>query len=160
MTARDDGGANCVACHTVDPNSPVDSVVRAITTMYPPYEDELLVLFERSAVTEGLSDVQTTLARPNPDHDLTLVVLDASLRGEPRGFAKPLLPGLADKDEFLHDGSVVAPDVESPTAAQNLDWLLDPARGADSPHPFYFPRVTEADDPEGRQALVAYLLSR
>ncbi len=159
-TARADGGANCTACHTADPEMPVSEAIRPVEQLYTPYDDDLLVLLERSAITEGLSDVQTTLAGPRPDYDLALVVLDASLRGEPRGFAQPLLLGLDDKDEFLHNGSVVAPGVSSPSAAESLDWLLDPARGDDAPHAFYFPRVGEPDDMDGRAALVTYLRSR
>jgi hypothetical protein len=96
-----------------------------------------------------------------------LVVLDASIRGEPKGFAgqkpgyaKPLLLGLNSKDEFLHNGSVEGVD-----AIDALNKLLDPARGADAPHPFYFPRegqttVLGGNATEGRRALVEYLRSR
>ena len=155
-------GANCAACHTPNPNDPVANIIVSITTLYRDYEDDLLVLLERD---DPLSNVQTTLAGPTPDYDNTLVVLDASVRQQQRGFSKPLLLGLADKDEFLHNGSVKGED-----AAEALNNLFNPARGEDemgnpvnSPHPFYFPRSVADETPateEGRAALVEYLLSR
>lgn len=173
MTPRSQGGANCVACHTANPNQPVEfDRIRPITQLYRPYEDELLVLFDRSAL--GITNVQTTLAGPNPEYDLSLVVLDASLRGEPvnnpgakPGIAKPLLLGLADKRRFLHDGSITGDD-----ARDALDRLFDPERGPNAPHPFYFPGVSGdgtpqagpflggGDGTEGRRALVEFMLSR
>ncbi len=172
MSARDAGGANCVACHTPDPGLPVENDrIRPINTLYRAYDDDLLVLLDRSA--SGLSPLQTTLAGPNPEYDLALVVLDATRRGQEgfvRGYAKPLLLGLGDKGEFLHNGSVAAPEGYLPESANaSLDWLLNPAREAAdvlnddmraAPHAFYFPRVGEPDDPAGRDALVQYLLSR
>lgn len=154
--------ANCAACHTPSANDPIANIIVPITTLYRDYEDDLLVLLERDA---PLSDVQTTLAGPAPDYDNALIVLDASVRQQRRGFAKPLLLGLADKDEFLHNGSVKGED-----AADALNNLFNPARGEDdmgnpvnSPHPFYFPRTVAdetMDTEEGRAALVEYLLSR
>ena len=145
-----------------NPNDPVANIIVSITTLYRDYEDDLLVLLERD---DPLSNVQTTLAGPTPDYDNTLVVLDASVRQQQRGFSKPLLLGLADKDEFLHNGSVKGED-----AAEALNNLFNPARGEDemgnpvnSPHPFYFPRSVADETPateEGRAALVEYLLSR
>ena len=55
-----------------------------------------------------------------------MIVVDASLIGGTRGDAMPLLLDLARKPVFLHDDSV-----------PSLDGLLDPARGASAPHPFY-----------------------
>ncbi|MBA3344625.1 MAG: hypothetical protein H0T44_04880 [Gemmatimonadales bacterium] len=66
--------------------------------------------------------------------------MNASIRGDIRGTALPLLPDLARKPVFLHDNSV-------PT----LDNLLDPGRGATAPHPFYL------TDPGQRAAMVAFL---
>ncbi len=69
-----------------------------------------------------------------------MAVVNASIRGDIRGTALPLLPDLARKPVFLHDNSV-------PT----LDNLLDPGRGATAPHPFYL------TDPGQRAAMVAFL---
>lgn len=155
LDSRSEGGANCVACHTADPNSPVREVIVGIGSLYRPYDPT--VLFERSVFSPPLSDVQVNLtAGPSPSYDNALVVLDASVRSEARGFAKPLLLGLDSKDEFLHDGSVAGAG-----AAEALNRLLDPARGPDAPHPFYFPATgASVDDPAGRNALVTYLRSR
>lgn len=163
---RDSGGANCAACHTANPNMPVENDrIRPLTQLYPRYTDNLVTLLDRSA--KGLTNIQKTTAGSDPNYDLALVVLDASIRGEPKGFAgqkpgyaKPLLLGLNSKDEFLHNGSVEGVD-----AIDALNKLLDPARGADAPHPFYFPRegqttVLGGNATEGRRALVEYLRSR
>ena len=58
--------------------------------------------------------------------DDKMAVVNASLRGEKRGIAMPLLLDLARKPVFLHDDSV-----------KSLQSLLDPSRGAKAPHPFY-----------------------
>ena len=154
-TRREEGGAGCVACHTADPNQPVSAEVVPIETLYPAYNDELLVLFERSTVSD-FSDVQDARGGPAPAYDDSVVALDATLRGGRRGFAQPLLLALDGKARFLHDGSVRGSD-----ARDGLDRLLDPARGEQAPHPFYFPEnLDQGDDAQGRAALVEYLRSR
>ncbi|MEC7119416.1 MAG: hypothetical protein VXW65_05900, partial [Pseudomonadota bacterium] len=167
MTARDAGGANCAACHTANPNDPVENDrIRTLSSLYRPYNDSLLTLLDRSA--KGITNIQKTTAGPNPEYDLALVVLDASIRGEPKGnagqkpgYAKPLLLGLNTKDEFLHNGSVQGED-----AISALENLLNPARGSDAPHPFYFPSATQTviaggvSGDQGRRALIEYLRSR
>lgn len=156
LGSRSDGGANCVSCHSADPNAPVRDVIVGIASMYRPYDPT--VLFERSVFSPPLSDVQVNLTSgPHPSYDNSLVVLDASVRGEVRGLAKPLLLGLDSKNRFLHDGSVAGVDT-----SEALDRLLDPARGPDAPHPFYFPGTGQSvgDPVAGRAALVDYLRSR
>lgn len=69
------------------------------------------------------------------DFDDKMVIIDASERGEKRGFALPLLLDLARKPVSLHDNSV-----------SSLDALLDPKRGASAPHPFCFQEVAERAD--------------
>lgn len=151
---RSEGGAGCAGCHTADPNQAVENRVIAIDTLYPAYNDNLAVLLDRSMA--GLSPLQDAQGGPAPDYDNSLIVLDASVRGLERGFTKPLLLALDSKDEFLHDGSVVGAD-----AVDGLEQLLNPARGEDSPHPFYYPQNTMvAADDEGRRDLVEYLRSR
>lgn len=152
-SARADGGAGCAGCHTANPNQPVKEVIIPIATLYPGYGMPPVIL-DRSGA--GLTPIQNSNAGPAPSYDDSVVVLDASVRGEQRGEAKPLLLGLNTKLNYLHDGSV-----GGDTPAQGLQALLDPARGADSPHPFYFPRNLDGgDDQAGRDALVEYLLSR
>ena len=63
------------------------------------------------------------------------LIADASWRGEPRlprGHALPLLLDLDQTTLFLHDASV-----------KSLDELLNPTRGASSPHPFY---IADSED--------------
>lgn len=167
-TPRSMGGAGCINCHKADPGEAVENdQIRALTQLYPRYEDALVTLLNRS--DKGITNIQKTTAGPAPEYDLALVVLDASIRGEPvkapgkkPGYAKPLLLALDSKTEFLHNGSVIGE-----TAVEGLDKLLDPARGADAPHPFYFPGTTQTgpflegvDGATGRRALVEYLRSR
>jgi len=154
-TSREEGGAGCVACHTADPNQPVSAEVVPIETLYPAYNDELLVLFERSTVSD-FSDVQDARGGPAPAYDDSGVALDATLRGGQRGFAQPLLLALDGKARFLHDGSVRGANAE-----EGLNRLLDPARGEQAPHPFYVPADLNAgDDSQARAAVVEYLRSR
>ncbi|MBA3404604.1 MAG: hypothetical protein H0U13_07980, partial [Gemmatimonadaceae bacterium] len=67
-------------------------------------------------------------------------IVNASIRGDIRGTALPLLLDLARKPVFLHDNSV-----------PSLDALFNPTRGPNAPHPFY---VTNSAD---RAAIVSYL---
>ena len=71
-----------------------------------------------------------------------MAVVNASMRGEIRGIAMPLLLDLARKPVFLHDNSV-----------PNLKALLDPARGSTAPHPFYL------SDEGQRASVIQYLRS-
>ena len=79
---------------------------------------------------------------PGSFFDDKWAVLNASLRGEKRGVAMPLLLDLERKPVFLHDNSV-----------RNLQALFDPSRGALAPHPFYL------RNPRQRADLEAYLKS-
>ncbi len=69
-----------------------------------------------------------------------MAVVNASVRGDIRGTALPLLLDLARKPVFLHDNSV-------PTLAD----LLNPVRGATAPHPFYLADASQ------RAQVVAFL---
>jgi hypothetical protein len=60
---------------------------------------------------------------------------NASIRGDIRGTALPLLLDLARKPNFLHDSSVAS-----------LDALLNPSRGPTAPHPFYFSDSAQRED--------------
>ena len=79
---------------------------------------------------------------PGNFFDNKWAVVNASLRGEKRGVAMPLLLDLARKPVFLHDNSV-----------PSLNVLLSPARGAKAPHPFY------VRNPKQRSAVVTYLMA-
>lgn len=179
---RSEGGGGCTNCHTASASGPVENNrIRSLVSLYPDYAADLVLLMREPA----LFNVQKTTSGPSPDYDLSLVVLDASLRSGDAsvslpmsmdgstalkpGYAKPLLLGLAGKDEFLHDGSVRGPTGYLPSSKNAaLDWLLNPQRGARASHPFFFPGPTQSldgllgggDGSAGRDALVQYLLSR
>lgn len=74
--------------------------------------------------------------------DDKMAVVNASIRGDIRGTALPLLLDLARKPVFLHDNSV-----------STLEMLFDPSRGMSAPHPFYLSDMT------GRAELIAFLRS-
>lgn len=69
--------------------------------------------------------------------DDKLIIVEASNRTpqQPRGDALPLLMDLARKPSFLHDDSV-----------GSLDSLLNPARKATAPHPFFIANKTDRAD--------------
>lgn len=74
--------------------------------------------------------------------DDKMAIFNASVRGEIRGIAMPLLLDLARKQVFLHDDTV-----------SSLDMLFDPSRGGSAPHAFYL------SDTKRRTDLVAFLRS-
>ena len=86
-----------------------------------------------------LTPVQDT---PGNFFDDKWAVVNASLRGEKRGVAMPLLLDLARKPVFLHDNSV-----------SSLNMLLSPSRGAKAPHPFY------VRNPAQRSAAISSLMA-
>ncbi len=137
--------AGCTACHNADPNRPVPTAITPIQTLYRPFSPT--TLYARQA---PLTDVRKSFdTGPNPGYDNELVVFNASLRGQPAGLASPLLLGLDGRTDFLHDGSV-----DRASTSESLEWLLDPARSALAPHPFFVPTAPD------RAALAQYLRSR
>lgn len=102
----------------MDPQIAVPQTLVALPTLWPGYVPV-------PAGTRGDTHLSPILNAPGIFDD-KMIVVDASDRGEPRGNALPLLLDLARTTRFLHDASV-----------RSLDQLLDPARGARSPHPFY-----------------------
>lgn len=116
----------CTGCHNVDQSSYVPPDVIPIETMWPAYNPT--VILRRDPPLDPIQDSPGTF-------DDRLVVLDASRRGLVPGIALPLLLDLPRKPSFLHDDSV--PD---------LDALLNPSRGATSPHPFYLPDEADRSD--------------
>jgi len=108
----------CTGCHNVDQSKPVPSFIVPMKRIFP--GDDPKTLAQR---TPPLNPIVNT---PDSVFDDKMAVFNASLRGEERGIALPLLLDLARKPVFLHDNSV-----------SSLDGLLDPKRGAKAPHPFY-----------------------
>jgi len=126
--------AQCTTCHNMDQSKAVPRKVVPLERLWPAYAP--VTLAQRKA---PLSPVRNSPG----SYDDKMVIADASERGLPRGVPAPLLLDLARKPAFLHDNSV-------PT----LDQLLDPARGARSPHPFYVKDVARRGD------VIAFLRSQ
>lgn len=124
----------CTVCHNVDQDKPVPAGIVPMKVIFP--GDNPVVLAPRMPPLNPVQDTMGAL------FDDKMAIVNASLRGEIRGIALPLLLDLARKPVFLHDNSV-------PT----LDNLFDPARGANAPHPFYF------SDAKARADMVAFLRS-
>ncbi len=126
--------AGCTVCHNVDQGKPVPAGIVPMKVIFP--GDNPVVLAPRMPPLNPVQDTMGAL------FDDKMAIVNASLRGEIRGIALPLLLDLARKPVFLHDNSV-------PT----LDNLFDPARGANAPHPFYF------SDAKARADMAAFLRS-
>ena len=129
---RSSGG--CTNCHNVDQSQPVPAFIVPMAKIFP--GDNPMTLAPRLPPLNPIMDT------PGFFFDDKMAVVNASLRGEMRGIALPLLLDLARKPVFLHDNSV-----------PNLNSLFDPARGAMSPHPFFIP------DPGARADLIEFLRS-
>jgi len=124
----------CTACHNVDQSKFVPAFIVPMKKIFP--GDSPVVLAPRMP---PLNPDENTVANIFDDK---MAVVNASLRGEVRGIALPLLLDLARKPVFLHDDSV-------PT----LDALLNPQRGPQAPHPFYL------GDAAGRADMAEFLRS-
>lgn len=114
---RDVFRGSCTQCHNVDQGQPVNTALVPMKTIWPGYAPK--VLARRQPPLSPIQNAPGTF-------DDKMIVVDASPGGGIRGDALPLLLDLARKPVFLHDDSV-----------RSLDRLLDPSRGARSPHPFY-----------------------
>lgn len=119
--------SGCAACHNVDQGRAVPTTIHAMARIWP--GDRPVVLAPRAA---PLTPVQDT---PLNFFDDKMAVVNASLRGEKRGIAMPLLLDLARKPVFLHDDSV-----------RGLENLFDPRRGRAAPHPFYVAKPAQRAD--------------
>ena len=124
--------SQCTTCHNVDQSKPVPSSIVAMKTIFP--GDNPVVLAQRQPPLNPVMDT------PGVFFDDKMAVLNASVRGDIRGVAMPLLLDLARKPKFLHDDTV-----------PSLDSLLDPQRGPNVPHPFY------VSDAKARADLVEFL---
>ena len=112
--------SNCTSCHNVDQSKPVPAFVVAMNTIFPG-DNPVVLLAQRDVPLNPILDT------PGNIFDDKMAVVNASIRGDKRGTALPLLLDLARKPNFLHDSSVAS-----------LDDLLNPNRGTTAPHPFYF----------------------
>ncbi len=108
----------CTSCHNVDQSKFVPSMLIPMATIFP--GDNPMLLAQRMA------PLNPVLNTANSIFDDKMAVVNASLRGDIRGMAMPLLLDLARKPVFLHDNSV-----------PSLDNLFDRNRGDQAPHPFY-----------------------
>ena len=116
--------AGCTSCHNLDQSQPVPAAMVAMSTIFP--GDHTVVLAQREPPLNPIMDT------PGNTFDDKMAVVNASVRGEIRGIAMPLLLDLARKPVFLHDNSV-----------PSLAMLLDPSRGPAAPHPFYLPNAAQ-----------------
>jgi hypothetical protein len=126
--------AGCTGCHNVDQGRAVPTTIHPMKQIFP--GDNPVMLAQRDP---PLNPVMNTV---DSIFDDKMAVVNASIRGEKRGIAMPLLLDLARKPVFLHDNSVAS-----------LDDLFNARRGSTAPHPFYIANSRVRGD------LVAYLKS-
>jgi len=88
----------CTGCHNVDQGKPVPTTIIAMKTIFP--GDNPVELAKREP------PLNPVLNTPGSFFDDKMAVVNASIRGEKRGIALPLLLDLARKPVFLHDNSV------------------------------------------------------
>ena len=119
---------SCTACHNVDQSKPVPAFTVPMKTIFPG-DNPVVLLAMRDPPFNPIIDT------PGAIYDDKTAVVNASQRGGIRGSVMPLLLDLARKPNYLHDNSV-------PTLAN----LLDPTRGANAPHPFYFANASDRTD--------------
>lgn len=134
VSARARGAAayalTCATCHGA-PSSPAANEMVSLLDLVVPYAPTTLL-----ARGFPYSDVLDDRLRTYDDR---LVLFDRvysniQVPAAAREFTTPNLRGLHVKERFLHDGSVLG-----------LDALLDPARGAGQPHPYFVETSVRAD---------------
>ncbi len=126
--------SGCTTCHNVEQGKPVPAFIVPMKQIFP--GDNPVVLAQRMPPLNPVEDT------PGFFFDDKMAIVNASIRGDIRGNALPLLLDLARKPVFLHDDMV-----------KSLDKLFDPARGATVPHPFYI------SDARARADVIAFLRS-
>ena len=124
--------SGCTGCHNTDQSRAVPSTVHPMVQVFP--GDRPMTLAMR------MPPLNPVLDTPGTFFDDKMAVVNASLRGEKRGVAMPLLLDLARKPTFLHDDSV-----------KSFADLFDAKRGATAPHPFF------VGDQRQRADLIVYL---
>lgn len=131
--SRDLFRSNCTACHNVNQGKAVPAFTVPMKTIFPG-DNPLILLAARDAPLNPILDTANNI------FDDKMAVVNASIRGGIRGTVMPLLLDLARKPNYLHDNS-----------ATSLDHLLNPIRGAASPHPFCL------NDPSQRNDVAEFL---
>ena len=139
--------AECTSCHNDDQSRFVPTNLVAYNDSVELYENAparpaLFPAYSGTLVANRTAQRLAPIRDSAGIFDDKVVVVDASVRNQPRGSALPLLLDLARKPNFLHDDST-----------SSLADLLDPARGKSKPHPFFV-----ADSGE-RKDLIAFLNS-
>ena len=119
---------NCTGCHNVDQGKAVPAFIVPMIRIFPG-DMPTTLLAVRDPPLNPILDTQGNI------FDDKMAVVNASMRGSIRGTALPLLLDLARKPNYLHDNSVAT-----------LDSLLNPARGPNAPHPFYFSEAGQRSD--------------
>ena len=119
---------NCTSCHNVDQSRPVPAFIVDMKTIFRG-DNPVVLLAQRDPPLNPILDTPTNI------FDDKMAVVNASIRGDIRGTALPLLLDLARKPNFLHDSSV-----------PSLDVLLNPSRGATAPHPFFLSNPSQRAD--------------
>lgn len=128
----------CATCHGTMTNFQANDMVSLLQLVVPYAPTTLLA--RGFPYSDVLNDRLIT-------YDDRLVIFDrlyspVQVPGQARDYAAPNLRGLHLQDVFLHDGSV-----------DSLDALLDPTRGAGSPHPYFV-------EPGVRADLIEFLVTR
>jgi cytochrome c2 len=147
---------NCTSCHNDDQSKFVPENIVAFNAKVDLYANaptrpDLFAGWNGAVLAQrpGAPFAALVPLRDSPGiFDDKMIVIEASDYAQPRGNALPLLLDLARKPVFLHDN-----EVTGATPSEALSNLLDPVRGADAPHAFYFSSTTE------RAAMVTFLQS-
>ena len=117
----------CTTCHNADQSKRVPSFIVPMKTIFP--GDNPVTLAQRMAPLNPVMDTPVFF------FDDKMAIVNASIRGDIRGIAMPLLLDLDRKPFFLHDDTV-------PT----LDSLFDSTRGANAPHAVYISDINQRAD--------------
>lgn len=119
--------AGCTSCHNLNQGRPVPTTIHPMAEIFP--GDNPVTLGVREPPLNPIMNTENSI------FDDKWAVVNASLRGEKRGVAMPLLLDLARKPVFLHDNSV-----------PSLEELFNPRRGPTAPHPFYLANAQQRSD--------------
>lgn len=116
----------CTDCHNVDQSMFVPPMIVPMLDMWPAFTPDFIA--DR---LPPLGPIENSAGI----FDDKMVIVNATIRGDIKGIALPLLLDLARKPNFLHDSTV-----------PSLEALLDGSRGDTAPHPFYLEDAAERAD--------------